>query len=228
LWLSANSLYAYTLSNTQQDSSAIISVRDFNKSAIESFKADPEFNYSQGNNFLNGYEPSWISRLLKKLFGISFNEHTASIWEIIIYVLCGCILLFAVLNFVKADKRWFMQRSTKKAIITHEEVESNIHEMDMDELIKQALEQKQYRRAVRLLYLKSLKELSDKKLIDWSAQKTNSDYLNEIKSAPLKQSFKSNTLIFEYIWYGDFHIDEPLLQKVMKSFDAFINEIKSK
>jgi hypothetical protein len=78
------------------------------------------------------------------------------------------------------------------------------------------------------LYLKSLKELNKKNLIHWSIQKTNSDYLNELRSGPLKKSFKDTTLIFEYIWYGDFHIDEPLLQKVKVSFDNFINEIKSK
>jgi hypothetical protein len=230
LLLITNSLYADELPSVQYDSSSLV-VRNFDQQTIQQYKTDPDFDYilNQENNLANSnYELNWINRFLKKLLGISFNKDTAKLWEIIIYIICGGILLFTVLNLVKADKKWFIHRNTKKAKIIHEELESNIHDMDMDELIRQAIEQKQYRRAVRLLYLKSLKELNNNNLIEWSSQKTNSDYLNELKAGSLKESFKSNTLIFEYIWYGDFQVDEQLLQKVKISFDTFISDIKSR
>jgi hypothetical protein len=221
-------VYADGQASVQYDSLESIQARNFDQQAIQNYKTDPDFIYVKYVINNQEYELNWIARLLKKLFGISFNTGTSALWEVVLYLFCGGVVLFVILQLLKADKSWFMQRSSKNLKVKIEEIEQNIHEMDLDELIKEAIAQKNYRRAVRLLYLKSLKELNKKNFIEWSNQKTNSDYLSELKPGPLKKSFKSNTLIFEYIWYGDFSIDEQLLEKVKVSFDNFINEIRGK
>jgi hypothetical protein len=221
-------LCANDLSFIKYDSMGSLTVRNFDSEALRNYKSDPDFTYVEDLPENQNYELNWIARLLKKLFGFSFNKDTDILWEIVLYLVAGTILLFVIWNLLRADKSWFISRPGKNVKIKFEEIEHNIYEMDLDKLIREAIEQKQYRRAVRFLYLKSLKELSKKNLIQWSTQKTNSDYLSELKSGPLKKSFKSNTLIFEYIWYGEFHIDEQLLQKVKVSFDSFINQIQGK
>lgn len=50
-------------------------------------------------------------------------------------------------------------------------------------------------------------------MIDWHYDKTNSDYLKEIKNDNTKQLFKRASYVYDYIWYGDFPVDEQLYQK---------------
>ena len=45
--------------------------------------------------------------------------------------------------------------------------------------------------------------MTDKELIDWSQEKTNRDYIRELRKHPSIQTFKEATLGFELAWYGD-------------------------
>jgi len=61
--------------------------------------------------------------------------------------------------------------------------------------------------------------MTDKELIDWQLQKTNDDYLKELGSTKLQEPFKTITRLYDYIWYGNFDLDEL---KYMKAEHAFV------
>jgi hypothetical protein len=65
--------------------------------------------------------------------------------------------------------------------------------------------------------LRSLKILSDKEIINWKINKTNREFIKEIKSNDLKSKFEIITSDFEFIWYGGFDID----------YSAYINQQNS-
>ncbi len=87
--------------------------------------------------------------------------------------------------------------------ITIEKIEDNIHQTDLERLISQAVAAHNYRLAVRLYYLAIIKELSTNKLIRWRKEKTNRDYLRELRQAPVYEAFQEATRIFERCWYGN-------------------------
>ena len=62
------------------------------------------------------------------------------------------------------------------------ESEDDISQINFDELITSAMEAKQYKLAVRYMFLKSLKLLAEKGQIELRNNKTNYQYLSEIKS----------------------------------------------
>ena len=97
--------------------------------------------------------------------------------------------------------------------------------MDFEERIKEAVNNRDYKLAVRLYYLKMLKLLSDKKIIDWQINKTNSSYVKEVKKINLHNQFEKITTIFEWIWYGEFPIDETSFVKVRNIFTEFNSDI---
>ena len=101
----------------------------------------------------------------------------------------------------------------------------NIHEIDFDQNIEDAVNGKNYRLAVRLLYLKSLKRLSDSGLIDWQINKTNSVYVNELNHPTKKTEFLKLTHQFEYIWYGEYFLERPGYQHIESSFKEFMKKI---
>ena len=63
-----------------------------------------------------------------------------------------------------------------------ESIESNLDEANLDDFILEALNTQDYRLAVRLYYLKILQSLKRKEIIEWKKDKTNKDYLKELKN----------------------------------------------
>jgi hypothetical protein len=104
-----------------------------------------------------------------------------------------------------------------------EEIEEKIHEVDLDELIKEALEKKNFRVALRLNFLKVIKLLSEKEKITWAREKTNWQYYFELKDKLLADQYKELTKDFEQYWYGErpfselqYHITTPLYSNILK------------
>jgi len=54
----------------------------------------------------------------------------------------------------------------------------------------------------------------------------NDDYLNEIKKPELKNAFANITRLYNYIWYGDFSIDEPKYKKAAIDFTGLKKTIE--
>jgi len=70
-----------------------------------------------------------------------------------------------------------------------------------------------------------LKSLSDRTIIDWDIEKTNTDYLSEIKSAEFKKEFEFLSYIYDYCWYGEFELNE---EDFAKAENHFINAIQKR
>jgi hypothetical protein len=100
----------------------------------------------------------------------------------------------------------------------HGVLDENIHEMDFDQLIREATAQNDYRKAIRLLFLHALKILSDKHLVHWEQGKTNHDYLKELNVDEVKTGFNQLNFYFEHAWYGNFAVSENTFVKVQDIF----------
>lgn len=106
------------------------------------------------------------------------------------------------------------------------EDEDIIQNQDIQQLIQQALQNNNYRLAIRYYYLFVLKKLSDLELINWESQKTNTDYIKELNDATLKDQFRIITKLYDYIWYGSFEVNEKSYQQAEKEFQSISNRIK--
>ena len=209
-------------SNTFQD-------RNFEPGFQEKYKAK-EFVYerkaagkSQWERFIE-----WLSKLLDDIF--TFGEETQStpLYVIIIRVTAILVILSVIYFIVRAllnkEGVWIFGRS-RKGIHIEDAVVENIHEMDFRQLISDTRNTANYRPAVRYYYLWLLKKLSAREIIDWHWDKTNSDYLYEIKDAGLKRDFEYLSYLYDYSWYGEFTIDETAFGKAEKAFQKTINTL---
>ena len=94
-----------------------------------------------------------------------------------------------------------------------------------DALISEAENAKNFNLATRYLYLKTLKNLSEKGLINFVPDKTNLDYLHEMETGNYFEEFQSLTHNYEYLWYGKFLIGEKNYQHLKKEFILFNKKV---
>ncbi|WP_321538612.1 hypothetical protein [Flavobacterium piscinae] len=64
--------------------------------------------------------------------------------------------------------------------------------------------------------------MSYKNMIEWDIEKTNSDYLYELKEPLFKSDFEYVSYLYNYIWYGEFELDEPTFEKAKSAFEKII------
>ena len=98
--------------------------------------------------------------------------------------------------------------------------------IDVNNLLRTALENSDYRLAIRYQFLLTLQKLSKNDVIQWHFDKTNSDYLNEIAQPTIQQGFKKVTYLYDHIWYGEQTIDLNKYEKSVLDFKSINKLIK--
>lgn len=107
---------------------------------------------------------------------------------------------------------------------------SDIHTEEIDELFtdrknveqmyREALKNHDYRLALRYFYILLLQELSERKLIVLQRDKTNHQYLQELRHNELFGELASVTYLFEAVWFGEKRIDAGLFSQTTESCKA--------
>lgn len=203
------------------EKTAGVDVRIPSKDKITEYQQDDRFQYE---NIEKGSSMSlldklkyWLDNLLDKLFSGAAKSGIPSIIIIIIIVVV-IILVILKLMGVKFKTLFGKKKMDTPEIDIYTE---NVHAMNFDSLINNALKNKDYRLAVRFLYLKNLKLLSDKNIIKWNVNKTNYSYQYEIKDHDLRSKYIETTFIFDYIWYGEFSLDENKFMEINDRMSYF-------
>ncbi len=209
-------------------------LHEFDNESIQKYKAEKEFQYGEEDSKdLGWWDRFWRSfwDWIESLFGErQINGSKASVWPAVLkYVTIGvCIgvIIFVIFKLAGVDFKWLAGKS--KAIeVPYDESLENIHEISFDDEIGNTLQNGNYRLAVRLLYLQTLKRLSDKGIIDWLPNKTNLAYVKEVLKADKDyEEFVHLTNQFEYIWYGDFSVDKTAFANIQQSFQKFNEGLK--
>jgi cell division protein FtsX len=158
----------------------------------------------------------WLVDLLSNLTKGGFMGFST-----VTIVLFTLVLILIVYLLIKNDTRGLFYGKSASVKIDFSEFEEDIHEIDFDALIEEAERRKDFRKVVRLQFLKLLKQLSDKDLIKWKIDKTNRDYIMELTDHSQKKSFRELARLYEYIWYGDFQTDEQHFREAIAKFKTF-------
>ena len=170
----------------------------------------------------------WLSRLLDDIFTFGEDAQAAPLYVIIVRVIAGLIILFVIYLIVRAilnkEGMWIFGRQ-RKSIRTEDAMAENIHEMDFGQLVSETKAANNYRLTIRYYYLWLLKKMAAREIIDWHWEKTNSDYIYEIKDSGLKKDFEYLSYLYDYSWYGEFTLDEAAFEKAEKAFRKTLNTL---
>jgi hypothetical protein len=146
--------------------------------------------------------------------------------KILVYLFMGiavCVFLFVVLMLlgIRPSGLFIFKRNERLTHLNFKQGVEDIYGEDLDQMLNSCIRHGAYREAIRLLYLLSIRQLDQLSWIEWKPWKTNRDYYYELKGARHKEEFKRLVLNYEYIWYGQFHIDQSKFEMIKDEFDSF-------
>jgi hypothetical protein len=203
--------------------SATIKVKHF-RANFKNKYSEKEFIYEFKTPEKNAWDRfmQWLSNFLKSIFNFTDGKAAMKWAQILIQIFAFLIVLGVVYMIVKAvlnkDGQWIFGKNSDRKIINYNEIEKNLHLVDFEKLIASSLASDEKRLVIRYYYLWLLKKMTEKGFIKWDVEKTNSDYLNEIKNGSQKEEFAYLSYLYNNIWYGEFELDEAIFDKARKAF----------
>jgi hypothetical protein len=199
------------------------------KDSVNALKDSKDFNYLKNLDSLlrvaqkeklreekpsSSHETSWI----EKFFGSVITRD-------VFWALAACFVLF-ILYKLFLTEGIFQKRSASIKVDNNEDEEEVPHTIsDYNLFIEKAIAAKDFRLAVRYLYLQVLRRLSDDKQIQLAPDKTNYQYQLELKSSELKKLFALVTFQYECVWYGGFEINETAFISIRNDFKNFTAQL---
>ncbi|GAB4015167.1 DUF4129 domain-containing protein [Spirosoma koreense] len=180
-----------------------------------------DHDYQYGNDAPPPENPiaRFFNWLFRKLAVFLSSQAYQNIWQYIILAVIAGLVIYLLM---KAEVLGFLfPKKSRTGSLDYENLSENIHEINFDLAVQEAVDQHNFRLAVRLLYLQTIKHLTDAGRIDYKPDKTNRQYVYELKNTPYQPDFEHLTRQFEFVWYGDFPIDETQFTQLWQQFRTF-------
>jgi hypothetical protein len=229
LAISQNDTIKFTEKDIVVDQSFIVSKPKFSPNFKQKYKSS-EFQYEVKIAEKSAWDrfKEWLAYWFQKIFGLSSMDTSSRYVEYTFKTIAALIVAYVIYMIVKIilnkEGKWIFGKSTTRKIYTEEEIEKNLIYVDFEKLIQETLKNGDNRLAIRYYYLWILKRLAEKNIIEWHTEKTNSDYSYEIQSTELRTDFQYLSYLYNYIWYGEFEMNE---QTFLHAQNAFEKTLKS-
>ena len=205
---------AQEISNKVTIDTTLVVKKQFDKTKMDAYKNQKAFNYSEEDT-TSWYQQiaDWLDRVYRKILSWFFDDIDAPVGFLKTFLtllpyIIAVIVLYLIINFfLKVNSRSIISGKTNKEIVHIEDDEELLNSKDLPNLISNAIEAENYRLATRYQYVLLLQQLSNKELIIWEQQKTNEDYIKEVKSKNIHTEFEEITRFYDFVWYGNFKIN---------------------
>jgi hypothetical protein len=216
--------------------SAAMELRQPDASAQEDISNEEDWRYDRDSVLQkqerNVFDRIWdaftdkISEAFRSDNSGSGSKFWPIFWKILVVLVFLGLVVLVILKATKTGTSRIFKGKSKDAEHTDASIEDvDIHTINYEQMIGEAESRRDYRLAVRLLFLRSLKQLSDKELISWKADKTNGDYYYDLSDSSLQEGFGQVSFVYDYIWYGEFPVNQNVYESTVEKFSQFRSKI---
>ena len=190
-------------------------LRHIPPSKIRSYQAEETFAYANDPAY-------WQREKPKDPDGINFV-----LWWRIFLIICGAFLIYGIYRLSKENFTGLFQRKPRHSAIG-EKTEPEEELLTVDELEKRlgvAIATRDFRAAVRLLYLKLIKSLEEREMIPSGRLSTNRAWATVFSDPVQAGQFRALAGAYEYVFYGGFEPDETQFESIRKRFSDFSQKL---
>ncbi|MBT9391591.1 DUF4129 domain-containing protein [Hymenobacter sp. NST-14] len=190
----------------------------------------PEFRYVEPE-IRSSSDSAWtrfwreLLRWVMELFSGPTYERKG---RYVVYALFAAAFGYVVLRLLRLDVTGLFGRRNRAVPLPYETLSEDIHRIDFTEELARAEQAGNYRLAVRLGYLLTLRHLTERHLIRWQPDKTNHDYLRELAGSPWAPGFQELTRQFEYVWYGERPLSATQYPALREARQEFIRHLSGR
>lgn len=192
-----------------------IELRHVPSSVVDSLKDDDAFWYANAKLKKNKQESETITGTPKWL--------KVSVWALIVGAFLAALVWYLVSSNIVIFARG---QKTITSDTEDEEIDDNIFMINYQKEIEKAVTADNYRLAIRLMFLRLLRNLSNKNLIHYRAGKTNFDYLSQLFPTGYYNDFFRLTRHYEFVWYGKFDVSQEAFGAIKNDFDNFDRKLR--
>lgn len=120
----------------------------------------------------------------------------------------------------------FRKKNKDLQNITEDElVTEDIFAINYQKEIDKAEANGNYRLAIRLMFLRLLKVMAEKNIIQYKQDRTNLDYLLQLHPTGYYNNFFRITRNYEYSWYGKFEVGEDAYRIIRNDFNQLDRQL---
>lgn len=147
------------------------------------------------------------------------------VWNVL-GILLLIVLIILIVYYVIKNKQ---PKNSKVPIHSDEKVwnPAAISKTELELLLEKATEEENYRECVRIYFTFILKELIKKGWIKWKQEKTNFDYILEMKSKPNSFQFEECVRIYDLVWYGEYDIDKMVYESIQPTLLSYCTTLQA-
>jgi hypothetical protein len=141
-------------------------------------------------------------------------------WVVIIFLVA--FLIYYV--FINGDLK---EKGAKVKSNFEDMSPSEIPKTELERRLETAINENNYREAIRIYFIFALKDLSNKNWIDWEKEKTNISYLYEMRGRSQYNQFNEAVNIYDHVWYGEIDITKEQYLSIEPKYKSLLNAINS-
>jgi hypothetical protein len=203
--------------------SAGVEPRSVSGTALRKLKSDEEYWYINQTPPRAKPDTTENKKEKKKRSGGIFVARWLNI--LLWVVLIGGFTALLIWFLSTSNIRLFRKKPKPVEELIEDQETEDIFELNFEREIQKAVDAQNYRLAVRLLYLRTLRDLSNRNLISYTHEKTNSDYLFQLAGTNYYKNFFRLTRNFDYTWYGQFELSQDSFGTIQNEFSLFKQQL---
>lgn len=216
------SVYETSISNRQFKEPGVaekVDVRTIPEQDVNKVKSDEDYWYANLTPPREKKEPETDKKTTGVLNEAWFNT---LFWIVLIGGFLALLIWFLATGNVSLFRKRAKTGGDENA---DELVTENIFEINFEKEIQKAIGASDFRLAVRLMYLRTLKDLSMSNLINYTHEKTNANYLFQLAGTSYYKTFFRLTRNFDYSWYGHFPLSPESFSLIQNDFNNFKQQL---
>ena len=145
------------------------------------------------------------TRSLDWSFGIT-------LFKIFVYLFVLLLIIAVVYYLVTGNLLAPSNRKVQRNAMTADEIEDDLENTDPTDFLAAAKARGDYALALRLCYLALIRALAQGGHLQIKRDKTNGDYLRELRGTPFYKEFRDLTATFERSRYGDIVVGQTVFE----------------